>query len=87
MNERIRLFAKDFLFHEQFTSYGESIQDDRYEFYPDELQEFIKLIVEECRTIVNDLYHKTPLELCGPLLTADDEIAKHFYGDAHERKD
>ena len=41
---------------------------------------FAELIVEECRTVVNDLYHKTPLELCGPLLTADEEIAKHFYG-------
>ena len=43
-------------------------------------QKFAELIVEECRTVVNDLYHKTPLELCGPLLTADEEIAKHFYG-------
>jgi len=44
------------------------------------LEKFAQLIVEECRTVVNDLYHKTPLELCGPLLTADEEIAKHFYG-------
>ena len=43
-------------------------------------EKFAELIVEECRTVVNDLYHKTPLELCGPLLTADEEIAKHFYG-------
>ena len=44
------------------------------------MQKFAELIVEECRTVVNELYHKTPLELCGPLLTADEEIAKHFYG-------
>ena len=43
-------------------------------------RKFAELIVEECRTVINDLYHKTPLELCGPLLTADEEIAKHFYG-------
>jgi hypothetical protein len=43
-------------------------------------QKFAELIVEECRTVVNNLYHKTPLELCGPLLTADEEIAKHFFG-------
>jgi (2Fe-2S) ferredoxin len=43
-------------------------------------EKFAELIVEECRTVVNDLYRKTPLELCGPLLTADEEIAKHFYG-------
>ncbi len=43
-------------------------------------RKFAELIVEECRTVINDLYHKTPLELCGPLLTADEEIAQHFYG-------
>lgn len=41
---------------------------------------FAELIVEECRNVVADLYRKTPLELCGPLLQADEEIAKHFYG-------
>jgi hypothetical protein len=43
-------------------------------------EKFAELIVEECRTVVNELYHRTPLELCGPLLTADEEIADHFYG-------
>ncbi len=41
---------------------------------------FAELIVEECRTVINDVYHKTPLELCGPLLTVDEEIMNHFYG-------
>ena len=41
---------------------------------------FAELIVEECRNVVSDVYRKTPLEICGPLLTADEEIAKHFYG-------
>jgi len=42
--------------------------------------EFAQLIVRECRTVVAQVYRATPLELCGPLLTADEEIAKHFYG-------
>ena len=41
---------------------------------------FAELIVQECRTVINDVYNKTPLELCGPLLTVDEEIMKHFYG-------
>ena len=45
-----------------------------------EFEEFAELIVEECRNVVSDVYRKTPLEICGPLLTADEEIAKHFYG-------
>jgi hypothetical protein len=43
-------------------------------------EKFAQLIVEECRTVINDVYHKTPLELCGPLLTVDEEIMNHFYG-------
>ena len=43
-------------------------------------EKFAELIVQECRTVINDVYHKTPLELCGPLLTVDEEIMNHFYG-------
>lgn len=46
----------------------------------EDLAKFAELIIEECRTVVVEVYHKTPLELCGPLLTADEEIAKYFYG-------
>jgi hypothetical protein len=41
---------------------------------------FAELIVEECRNVITEVYRNTPLELCGSLLTADEEIAKHFYG-------
>lgn len=43
-------------------------------------EKFAELIVEECRTVIVELYRKTSLELCGPLLTADEKIAEHFYG-------
>lgn len=43
-------------------------------------EKFAELIIEECRSIVLELYHKTPFELCGPLITADGDIVKHFYG-------
>lgn len=41
--------------------------------------EFAQLIVEECRTVISDVYRKTPLEFCGPLLAADQALAEHFY--------
>jgi hypothetical protein len=44
------------------------------------IEKLAELIVAECRNVVTEVYRKTPLELCGPLLTADEEIAKHFYG-------
>ena len=79
MNERIRelkhqasLWCDENIpdqYSEETNGYGSAWED-----------KFAELIVEECRTVVNDLYHKTPLELCGPLLTADEKIAEHFYG-------
>lgn len=39
-----------------------------------------ELIVEDCRNVVSEVYRNTPLELCGPLLDADEKIAEHFYG-------
>lgn len=51
MNERIRELAKAYLLHERFVRYGESVQEDYYEFYPDELEEFVRAIVQECAQV------------------------------------
>ena len=48
MNERIRELAKAYLVHERYTRYGEIVEEDLYEFYPDELEQFAELIVREC---------------------------------------
>jgi hypothetical protein len=71
MNERIRELA------EQAGMY---IVDDEFSTYGKFAEKFAELIVEECRTVVVQVYRATPLELCGPLLTADEEIQKLFYG-------
>ena len=49
-------------------------------FRKEQLRKFSELLVEECRNVVSDVYRNTPLELCGPLLTVDEEILNHFYG-------
>jgi hypothetical protein len=76
MNERIQQLAGQAL--DQVVPYTWTRLDY------DEIQRlqeyFAQLIVRECRNVVSDVYRKTPLEICGPLLTADEEIAKHFYG-------
>lgn len=51
MNERIRELAKAYLVHERYTRYGEIVEEDLYEFYPDELEKFAELIVQECADI------------------------------------
>ena len=70
MNERIRLlWAECVIKHTKDPMNWQTVAD-----------EFAELIVREFRGVVSDVYRKTPLELCGPLLTVDEEIMKHFYG-------
>jgi len=45
----------------------------------DNIDSLIELVVEECRTVLLSLYHRTPLEYCGLLITADEEVVEHFY--------
>lgn len=39
----------------------------------------IELLIEECRDIVAEVYRKTPIEICGYLLSVDEEICKKLY--------
>ena len=79
MNERIRELAKQAKEQtEEFNSVRNKLTAEEWEEIYNE--KFAELIVAECRNVVTEVYRNTPLELCGPLLTADEEIAKHFYG-------
>lgn len=78
MNDRIRELIEQATTKEEFYPAGcNGYPDYRYEF---DKEKFAELIVEECRTVINDLYHKMPLELAVVLIDADNEIMKHFYG-------
>jgi hypothetical protein len=74
MNERIRELAKKAYEDVIANTPSFLVTKEMYE------EKFAELIVEECRTVVTEVYRNTPLELCGPLLAADEKIAKHFYG-------
>jgi hypothetical protein len=74
MNERIRELR------EQAMEWVPNMADPDTKIRLLNAEKFAQLIVEECRTVVVQVYRATPLEICGPLLTADEEIAKHFYG-------
>ena len=79
MNEKIKELAAQ---AGVLTDWGDDITVGRWGISGnyEQMQQFAELIVQECRTVINDVYHKTPLELCGPLLTVDEEIMNHFYG-------
>ena len=68
MNERIKEILE-----QVGVKYVSMPEDTVYE-------KFADLIVEECIAVVIKVYRDTPVELCGPLLTASEEIAEHFYG-------
>jgi len=80
MNEQIKKLSEQAYVTVLTTKGMENIVDGCFIVSPDRLEKFAELIVGECRNVVSEVYRKTPLELCGPLLTADEEIAKHFYG-------
>ena len=50
-DNEIKELAKDFLVHQRFCKYGESVEEDYYKFYPDELEKFALAI--EQRTLTN----------------------------------
>ena len=51
-----------------------------------DIEQFATLIVEECRSINNEVYQEVPLESCGYFIHLDEKILEHFYGDdEHER--
>ena len=60
MKERIKELAKDYLVHERFGRYGESVTEDYYEFYPDDLAEFAELIIREYSYDVMNLHGAKP---------------------------
>ena len=47
MNKILEL-ARQHLMHERWSRYGESVEEDYYEFYPGELAEFASEIIKAC---------------------------------------
>ena len=76
MNERIKLLAKTYLSHERFGPYGESTIEDYYEFYPEELEYFVGLIVRECIGMVLPYNEDDPS--AEKLYELADAIGEHF---------
>jgi len=54
MNERVKELAKPYLMYERFSRYGESTEEEYYDFLPEELDEFVKLIAREILSYSQD---------------------------------
>jgi hypothetical protein len=54
MNKRILELARGNLMHERWSRYGESIEEEYYDFSPEELIEFANLIINEVLIQVKD---------------------------------
>jgi hypothetical protein len=72
MNERINKLAKQAV----FESYKAGCIDQKETV----LEKFAELILQDIDRIVDELYHAMPLEQASVLLTLDENIKEHFYG-------
>jgi hypothetical protein len=69
MNERIK------------ELYNTVSGDDKLNFDSYLAEKFAELILQDIDRIINELYHAMPLEQASVLLTLDENIKEHFYGD------
>jgi hypothetical protein len=53
MNKRIFELARGNLMHERWSRYGESIEEEYYDFSPEELIEFVALIANHIKEMRN----------------------------------
>jgi hypothetical protein len=69
MNERVEAYLKQHYCRDYFNSYGETIEDDHYFMYREEVNGLIELIVKECARVA-------ALTEC----PYTDEVARQTYG-------
>ena len=69
MNERIEAYLKLHYCLDYFNAYGETVEDDHYFLYREEVDSLIELIVRECARIAA----QTPCPY-------GDELARQTYG-------
>jgi hypothetical protein len=60
MNEHIEAYLKQHHCRDYFNTYGETIEDDHYFMYREEVEGLIELIVRECIGIVDS--HRTKMD-------------------------
>lgn len=84
MNEKIKQLAK-----QSRISFKPFIVDnEEYDFEDvfvedsDVIEKFAELIIEECRTVITEVYKEMPLEQCGWMLHLDEKILERFYGES-----
>ena len=73
MNERIEKLAKDHLVQCEHTEFGWQ-ECYRYEFEPNELQDFVGLIVRECMKVADEGMAQVTMKVEWPSY----HIKKHF---------
>jgi hypothetical protein len=83
MNEHIEAYLKQHHCRDYFNAYGETIDDDHYFMYREEVEGLIELVVRECAELsVNSQYANTKSEYYEgfneALVYAGNKIRKHF---------
>lgn len=56
MNNKIKELAKDYLIKCEYTEFGwQEVDDTRYEFDQEDLEKFVKMIINECISVSDEL--------------------------------
>ena len=72
MNEHIEAYLKQHYCRDYFNSYGDTVEDDHYFMYREEVDGLIELIVRECANVANSGIDPAESHLIG------DDILEHF---------
>ena len=86
MNERIESYLKQHFCRDYFNSYGDSVEDEHYFMYREEVDGLIELIVRECmlcsdslaKHYINTHPEKEQVWLLAAIADYSNEIEKHF---------
>ncbi len=73
MNEHIESYLKQHYCRDYFNSYGETVEDDHYFMYREEVEGLIELVVRECIRCLQPLSRNHSM-----VGAAQDTIREHF---------
>ena len=77
MNERIEAYLKQHHCRDYFTSYGETVEDEHYFMYREQVDALIELIVQECAEVIEICSHSNCYS-GHEFSFAKESIKKHF---------
>lgn len=79
MNEHVESYLKQHHCHDYFNSYGETVEDEHYFMYREEVEGLIELIVRECARVIEGMADADSSDrYFWAVQNASEKIKQHF---------